>query len=241
MTASGAHAADAPVLRVHGPSRLAFAGTTLALVTLASVATAALVNESTPIVRGPALPGLQALPPVVTGGDDAIVVDRAPGTWAPPRPVSAPAVRTVVEALIGRSGSDRLPPSSGSSATGLGFTGRGFTRTGLLPTTTDAPVAAPVVPVVPVALPRPKAPTHAKTPTVRPHVPSVTPSKVTEAVRKITENAAKAVERVAKKARRTAVRAKHDQLQIEDRRFAEQARHAREADRKQHKHGKHSA
>jgi hypothetical protein len=249
MAGSEAVPAGAPVLRVHGPSRLAFAGTTLALVTLASLATAALVNESTSSVPGSAAPGLQALPPLVTPGGDSVVVDRAPGTLtlSPPRTAVAPAVRTVVDALVGGAqGSSTLPPAVSG--------GSGFPVTGVLRGTTGTPVTVPVtVPVVapevpPVTTPDttptdgPSAKPPVKPPVVHPtHVPTAEPSKVTRAV----ERAAARAERAAKKAAHKAEHAtkpQHERAtrenrdQVEDQRFHEQAKQARHA-----KHAKHSS
>ena len=244
MAGSEATAAGAPVLRVHGPSRLAFAGTTLALVTLASLATAALVSESTSVAPGTVSPGLQALPPLVTPGGDGVVVDRAPGTFTltPARPVVAPAVRRVVDALGGGAeGSSSLPPGVSG--------GSGFPVTGVLRGTTGTPVTAPVTtPVVPPVVapePPPVTPPHTKPPVVHPvRVPSVEPSTVTKDV----ERAIKKAERAAKKAERQAARelakaahakkskhehARHDDRsgqQVEDLRIHEQAKRAR------HKH-----
>ena len=237
MAGSEAHEGSR-VLRVQGPSRLAFAGTTLALVTLASLATAALVNESASVAPGTSAPGLQALPPLVSGGGDAVVVERAPGTFllAPPRATVAPAVRTVVDALTGGA------QGSGPTPTVVPRAG-GFPVTGVLGGT---PVAAPVA-VVPVPTPV-TAPVVAP-PVALPHVPSVPPAKLVVATARAAVRAARAAARAAAKADRPSDRPAHghdgsghgkkpehteadgtsstEQDAIEERRFREQAKHAK--------------
>ena len=228
--------AAAPVLRVHGPSRLAFAGTTLALVTLASLATAALVSESTSVAPGSVSPGLQALPPLVTGGGSSVVVDRAPGTFAPERLVVAPAVRTVVDALVGGAqGSSTLPPVvSGGAFPATGVLGGTAGAPGLV-TPVVAPVVAPDLP--PVTTPDTTPPVVSPAP-----VPVVAPAKAVQLSQRAAKKAARAAARSAgrtehakrpkpAKAERTSTT---EQDQVEDRRFHEQAKQAKQAKRAKH-------
>ena len=158
MTASEPRAGAAAVLRVQGPSRLAFGATTLALVTLASLSTAALVKEGTAPAPGrPSLP-LGALPPAVSAGPGAVVVERAPGSWRPAKP--ARLSHSVIDLLTGGAGGTVRTPGAGI---GGGFTGTGVFRgapgVGSTPNQpVDQPVDQPVV--APVTHPVPKPVTH---------------------------------------------------------------------------------
>ena len=154
MTASEPRAGAAAVLRVQGPSRLAFGATTLALVTLASLSTAALVKEGTAPAPGrPSLP-LGALPPAVSAGPGAVVVERAPGSWRPAKP--ARLSHSVIDLLTGGAGGTVRTPGAGI---GGGFTGTGVFRGAPgVGSTPNQPVDQPVV--APVTHPVPKPVTH---------------------------------------------------------------------------------
>lgn len=160
------------VLRVHTPSRLAFAGTTLALVSLASLATAVLVGETTSAVPGAGAPQVRPLPPLVSRGSTGIVVDRVPGTFALARPRLTPAVAAPV--LGG--GTALLPPAP---------TG-GAARTSVLrgvvgvAQPVSAPVAPPALPpeVAPPVVAPVAQPPAAQPPAVDPTVPVVLPPAV---------------------------------------------------------------
>ena len=146
------------LLRVQASSKLAFVATTAALVTLASGGTAVLVSHGTASLSRPgALLGGSLLTHLGAGagaGDSAVVVERAPGTYAP-APVGFPLVGTGPTARAPRALPVRLGPA-GRPTLSLPVAVPGGSQAGVqlvdVPQLPQVPVGPPSVVVLPVPL-----------------------------------------------------------------------------------------
>lgn len=137
------------LLRVQASSKLAFVATTAALVTLASGGTAVLVSHGTGGLSRPS--ALRAGSPLTDpdAGTGAVVVERAPGTYAPTPAAPLVAAGRTAQALPGSPVS--LVPA-GSPTRSLPVAVPDGSQAGV-PQLPLVPVGPPPVAVLPVQLP----------------------------------------------------------------------------------------